>query len=99
VRSIARQVQSGEIAPDSVTEESFARHLYLPDVPDPDVLIRTSEECRISNFLLWQLAYAEIVVSPVMWPDFSKEEFYRCLHVFAGRNRRFGLTQEQVEGA
>ena len=77
----------------------ISQSLYLPDVPDPDLLIRSSGETRISNFLLWQLAYSEIVVSPQLWPDFSRDELYRCLHVFAGRNRRFGLTEEQVKDA
>lgn len=94
-RKMAEAAQAGQLDPASITEDSFARHLYLPDVPDPDLMIRTSDETRISNFLLWQLAYAEIVVSPVLWPDFSQDEFHRCLNVFAGRNRRFGLTQEQ----
>lgn len=98
-RKMASAAQAGQLDPASITEDSFGRYLYLPDVPDPDLLIRTSDETRISNFLLWQLAYSEIVVSPVLWPDFSRDEFYRCLNVFAGRNRRFGLTQEQIEGA
>lgn len=99
VRKLGRAIQAGEVAPESITEESISRSLYLPDVPDPDLLIRTSDESRISNFLLWQLAYAEIVVSKALWPEFSRDEFYRCLHDFAGRNRRFGLTQEQIQGA
>jgi undecaprenyl diphosphate synthase len=98
-RRIGEAVASGEMAPESITEESFSGFLYLPDVPDPDVLIRTSDETRISNFLLWQLAYSEIVVSRTLWPDFSRDEFYRCLNAFAGRNRRFGLTQEQISGS
>ena len=99
VKKIGREIKAGEINPEDITEESFSKALYLPDVPDPDLLIRTSDETRISNFLLWQLAYSEIVVSPVLWPDFSRDEFHRCLNVFAGRNRRFGLTQEQIKGA
>ena len=99
VKKIGRGIKAGEINPEDITEDSFSKALYLPDVPDPDLLIRTSDETRISNFLLWQLAYSEIVVSPVLWPDFSRDEFHRCLNVFAGRNRRFGLTQEQIKGA
>lgn len=99
MRGIGQRIQAGEVAPDSITEELISQSLYLPDVPDPDLLIRTSDETRLSNFLLWQLAYAEIVVSPQLWPDFSRDELYRCLHVFAGRNRRFGLTEEQIKGA
>jgi undecaprenyl diphosphate synthase len=98
-RKLGRAVKAGELDPETVTEELVSRSLYLPDVPDPDLLIRTSDETRISNFLLWQLAYAEIVVSPELWPDFSRDEFHRCLHVFAGRNRRFGLTQEQASAS
>ena len=98
-RRLGKAIQAGELDPESITEEVVSGSLYLPDVPDPDLLIRTSDETRISNFLLWQLAYAEIVVSPQLWPEFSRDELYRCLHVFAGRNRRFGLTQEQVAGA
>jgi undecaprenyl diphosphate synthase len=98
VRKLGKAIQAGELDPESITEETVSRSLYLPDLPDPDLLIRTSDETRISNFLLWQLAYSEIVVSPQLWPDFSRDEFYRCLHVFAGRNRRFGLTQEQASG-
>jgi undecaprenyl diphosphate synthase len=98
-RKLGRAIQAGELDPEAITEEVVSGSLYLPDVPDPDLLIRTSDETRISNFLLWQLAYAEIVVSSQLWPDFSRDELYRCLHVFAGRNRRFGLTQDQVAGA
>lgn len=98
-RKLGKAIQAGELDPEAITEEVVSGSLYLPDVPDPDLLIRTSDETRISNFLLWQLAYAEIVVSSQLWPDFSRDELYRCLHVFAGRNRRFGLTQDQVAGA
>lgn len=98
MRKIGHAIKSGEVDPDSITEQMVSNSLYLPDVPDPDLLIRTSDETRISNFLLWQLAYAEIVVTPVLWPDFTIDEFHRCLHVFAGRNRRFGRTQEQIDG-
>lgn len=97
VKKIGRRIRSGEVDPEMITEQMFSQSLYLPDVPDPELLIRTSDETRISNFLLWQLAYAEIVVSPVLWPDFTTDEFYRCLHVFSGRNRRFGKTQEQID--
>jgi undecaprenyl diphosphate synthase len=70
--------------------------LYAPTVPDPDVLIRTSDECRISNFLLWQLAYSEIVVTKTLWPDFSKEHYLECLREFSCRSRRYGMTGEQA---
>jgi undecaprenyl diphosphate synthase len=97
MKKIGRAIKAGEVDPESITEEMVSRSLYLPDVPDPELLIRTSDETRISNFLLWQLAYSEIVVTPVFWPDFTTDEFHRCLHVFAGRNRRFGRTQEQID--
>jgi undecaprenyl diphosphate synthase len=95
VQKIAESVKSGSLQPQDITDDLIGQSLYMPDLPNPDLLIRTSNEHRISNFLLWQLAYSEIVVSPLLWPDFSRDEFHRCLHVFAGRNRRFGLTQEQ----
>jgi undecaprenyl diphosphate synthase len=96
-RRIAADVAGGHLVCDRVNEETLSSYLYAPDVPDPDLLIRTSGECRISNFLLWQVAYAEIVVSPVLWPDFSKDEFSRCLSEYSRRNRRFGLTGEQIK--
>lgn len=95
-RRLAVQAASGAIAPEQIDERELRAGLYAPDVPDPDLLIRTSGESRISNFLLWQLAYAEIVVTPVLWPDFSKHEFYNCLSEFLSRDRRFGLTSEQL---
>ena len=77
-----------------ITEECFAAHLYTANMPDPDLLIRTSGEVRISNFLLWQVAYSEFVVSSVLWPDFNRYEFLRCLLEYQGRNRRFGGVDE-----
>ena len=96
-KRLAEQVARGELKSSEITEELLAKNLYLPDVPDPDLLIRSSAELRISNFLLWELAYSEIVVSPLYWPDFSKAEFQRCLAEFSGRKRRFGLTEEQLK--
>jgi len=98
-KKIALDVKSGRTDPESINENSIAAALYAPDVPDVDLLIRTSDEHRISNFLLWQSAYAEIVFTPVLWPDFSLDEFNKCLEEFAGRTRRFGLTDEQIDGA
>jgi undecaprenyl diphosphate synthase len=95
VRKLGTEVKEGIRDPQLISDKDISGSLYLPDVPDPELLIRTSNEHRISNFLLWQLAYSEIVVSPLLWPDFSRDEFHRCLHVFAGRSRRFGLTQDQ----
>lgn len=96
VRRIAELAKRGVTEPEQITEESFRQFLFAPDVPDPDLLIRTSDEHRISNFLLWQVAYSEIVVTPVFWPDFSKDELHRCLNEYASRTRRFGLTEDQL---
>lgn len=95
-KRLAEQVQAGTIKPQDITEELLTSQLYLPDLPSPDLLIRTSDENRISNFMLWQLAYTEIVLTPMLWPEFTKEEFHRCLEEYRSRERRFGLTQEQI---
>ena len=89
-RAIAEKARRGEIDPDSIDEDTVARHLYLPDIPDPDLIIRTSGELRLSNFLLWQCAYSELYVTPVLWPDFREPEFAAALDAFAHRKRRFG---------
>lgn len=89
-RSLAEQVRAGKLSPAEIDEAEFARHLYLPDVPDPDLMIRTSGEMRISNFLLWQLSYAELYVTDVLWPDFRQEHFEQALNAYARRTRRFG---------
>jgi undecaprenyl diphosphate synthase len=83
----------GDTAPEALTEEVFARHLYLPDVPDPDLLIRTSGEFRVSNFLLWQIAYAEIWITPDFWPDFSRRHILQAVVDYQKRERRFGDIQ------
>jgi len=88
-KELARKVQKGELDPEAIDEELFARGLYA-DVPDPDLLIRTSGEQRISNFLLWQLAYAEFYFCPVYWPDFNAEELDKAIAAFNSRGRRFG---------
>jgi undecaprenyl diphosphate synthase len=89
-RAIARQVKRGELSPDDVTEKTVSEHMYLPDVPDPDFMIRTSGEMRISNFLLWQLSYAELYVTDVLWPDFREKEFEHAIEEYKKRHRRFG---------
>lgn len=89
-RAIARKAAAGEIDPESVTEETVARHLYLPDLPDPELLIRTSGEMRLSNFLLWQLSYAELYVTDTLWPDFREAHFQEALNAFSRRGRRYG---------
>ncbi|MGE0086479.1 MAG: isoprenyl transferase [Desulfococcaceae bacterium] len=90
VRQIAHEVQQGQIAVDAISPEMISDHLYTKGMPDPDLLIRTSGEMRISNFLLWQIAYAEIFVTDTLWPDFSKEELLEILKNFQSRERRFG---------
>jgi undecaprenyl diphosphate synthase len=90
VRDIARKVQLGQLRPDAITDEVVSEHLYTHGIPDPDLLIRTSGEMRISNFLLWQIAYAEIFVTPTLWPDFSRDEFLNILSGYQDRERRFG---------
>lgn len=89
-RAMAEKVQQGILSPADITSEVMAAHLYTADVPDPDLLIRTSGEMRLSNFLLWQLSYTEIWVTPVLWPDFSEEHFEAALADYQGRHRRFG---------
>jgi len=89
-QAIAREVKSGQLEAGQITEETISQHLYTRDLPDPDLLIRTSGEMRISNFMLWQISYAEIHVTPVLWPDFGKEEFAAALADYARRERRFG---------
>lgn len=79
-----------------ITESALRRHFYAPDLPDPDLLIRTSGEFRLSNFLLWQAAYSELYITDTLWPDFREKEFKRALAVYGKRERRFGLTHEQT---
>ena len=90
VRRIARQVRAGELDPEAIDEEVFADRLYTADLPDPDLLIRTSGELRISNFLLWQIAYTELYVTDVLWPDFHRDAFLDAVAAYQGRERRFG---------
>ena len=87
---IAEDARHGRLPEGVVTEELFASYLYAPDVPDPDLIIRTSGELRLSNFLLWQAAYSELYVTPVLWPDFVEEDFVAALDAYAARSRRFG---------
>ena len=90
VKQIAQKSKNGQIDPQSINAEIVAQHLYTKGIPDPDLLIRTSGEMRISNFLLWQIAYSEIHITPTYWPDFSRDEFYQILKDFQKRERRFG---------
>ncbi|HPB29949.1 MAG TPA: isoprenyl transferase [Candidatus Sumerlaeota bacterium] len=89
-KAIIRKAIRGEIAPEVLTEEMFARHLYQPDLPDPDLIIRTSGERRVSNFLIWEGAYSEYYFSEVLWPDFNREVFLEALFDYQNRDRRFG---------
>ena len=90
VRSIADKIKSGELEPEAITSEHIVDHLYTGQMADPDILIRTSGEMRVSNFMLWQIAYSEIFITPTLWPDFTKDEFLKILFDFQNRERRFG---------
>lgn len=89
-KSIAAAVQEGSLRLDHIDEATVGAHLYRPELPDPDLLIRTSGELRLSNFMLWQLSYAEIIVMDTLWPDFRKEQLFEALHEYQSRQRRFG---------
>ena len=93
-RRLAERVARGELDPRQIDEAAVAAHLYLPDVPDPDLIVRTSGEQRLSNFLLWQSAYSEFYVTPVLWPDFREPDFAAALAAYAARARRFGGVGE-----
>ncbi|MGL4853769.1 MAG: isoprenyl transferase, partial [Lentisphaeria bacterium] len=89
-KQIAKLVASGNLDPEMIDEKLFANYLYEPQQPDPDLLIRTSGEIRLSNFLLWQLSYTEFAFTPTLWPDFSAEEFHEIINTYQNRNRNFG---------
>ena len=96
-RAYGQAIAAGEITPDDTSWDSFARHLYTADLPDPDLVIRTSGEFRVSNFLLLQAAYAEFVFTPVLWPDFTKADLAAAVAAYGKRERRFGQTSEQLK--
>jgi len=96
VRCLAERVARGDLEPAGIDEQEFTACLDTAGMPDPDLLIRTSGEMRISNFLLWQVAYAEMVFTPVLWPEFGVEELHRAFNEFTRRERRFGLTGDQI---
>jgi undecaprenyl diphosphate synthase len=96
VKRLADKVAQGSIEPDEINEQMFEQTLSTVGIPDPELLIRTSGEHRLSNFLLWQLAYAEFYFTPVLWPDFKKENFYDAILSYQNRERRFGMTSEQI---
>jgi len=91
-RAIAHEVAAGRLNPDKISDRTLARHLYAPDMPDPDLLVRTSGEFRISNYLLWELAYAELVFTDVLWPDFRRDDLFEAIREFQRRERRFGAV-------
>lgn len=97
VKNIVSDHRKGKIELDDIDRDLIGRYLYTSDMPDPDLLIRTSGEYRISNFLLWQLAYTELYFTSVLWPDFKKEDLLKAILTYQRRERRFGLTSEQVE--
>jgi len=90
VRAIAEKAKQGKLDPADINEQVISQHLWTRNIPDPDVLIRTSGEMRVSNFLLWQISYAELVITPTLWPDFRKPQFFAALEEYARRHRRFG---------
>jgi undecaprenyl diphosphate synthase len=95
-RQMAKKVEEGIFAAEDINEDVFAAHLYTPETPDPDLLIRTGGEHRVSNFLLWQIAYTELYITPTFWPDFREDELHAALLDYQGRQRRFGRTGDQV---
>ena len=96
MRQIAFKVQKGQLTPESITEDVISQHLNTANIPDPDLLIRTSGEVRISNFLLWQIAYSELYFTSIHWPDFREEQLYEAIVDYQRRERRFGKTSEQL---
>jgi undecaprenyl diphosphate synthase len=96
VKKLADEVRQGKCDPEEIDEGVISARMDTPDVPDPDLLIRTSGELRISNFYLWQIAYSELYVTPTLWPDFREKEYLYALMEFQRRRRRFGRTDEQV---
>ncbi len=95
-RRLINDAEAGKVDPDALDEKTFSSYLYDPDVPDPDLLIRTGAESRISNFLIWQVAYAELYMTELMWPDFRKSHLVDAILDFQSRERRFGLTSSQI---
>lgn len=96
-RQLAAAVQAGELAPDDITEATFEEHLMLSEIPEPDLLVRTGGEQRLSNYLLWQLAYTELYFTDCLWPDFDRTALAAAIEFFQGRERRFGRTSEQAQ--
>ncbi len=99
VRSLATRVARGELRPEDIVEATISDALYTAGLPDPDLVIRTAGEMRVSNFLLWQISYAELHVTPVLWPDFGVDELHAALRDYAGRTRRFGAVVDAAPPA
>ena len=97
VKKISSKVKNGELTEEEINEKVFEDHLYTKDFPPVDLLIRTSGEVRISNFLLWQIAYAELQFLDILWPDFGKEDFFKCIYNYQNKERRFGKISEQLD--
>lgn len=97
IKKIAQRYKDGEIGLDDITDDLVSNHLYTAGIPDPELMIRTSGEIRISNFLLWQLAYSELHFTRKFWPDFKKEDFYQAIYEYQHRERRFGKVSEQLQ--
>lgn len=98
VRTIALEAQNNQLNVEEISSETISKYLYHNEIPDPDILIRTGGDFRISNFLLWEIAYTELFFSPIMWPDFRKQDLLEIIYNFQHRERRFGKTGEQVRG-
>jgi len=97
LRTLIDKVLAGELEPDAIDEKMISKHLYTGQMPDPDLLIRTGGDFRISNFLLWQMAYTEVFVTPVFWPDFRERELLEAIGEYQKRERRFGMVSEQIK--
>ena len=97
-RRFAERVQAGEVLPEALTEQAFQEYLYAPDLPDPDLVIRPGGEQRLSNFLLWETAYSELVYQDVLWPDYAEEHLLEAIREFSHRRRRFGAVPEAEPG-
>jgi undecaprenyl diphosphate synthase len=95
-RNIGKRIESGDIKSEEITEQLISDFLYTAEMPDPDLLIRTSGEFRLSNFLLWQIAYTEIYISPLLWPDFRRDDYLKALEAYQNRERRYGETSDQI---
>lgn len=97
IKSIVKKVENDDLKSDEINEDLIQNHLYTHNIPDPELLIRTSGEQRISNFLLWQIAYSELYFTDILWPDFRREDLYKAIVNYQKRERRFGKTSEQIE--